>query len=766
MKTFCLILSLFVCSSVLAQDMEKTYFERNPALGGDVVIKSADVKVVGEEIWKTFEIESLEEGTYYLDTWIMAPVTKEGYPEFKIAINGLVSESTFKPQTANWQSISLTDKKKSVATVKLRKGQNRVSVIGKGPEIPNVEFIKLSLNALKAGISDIQYKQFVEGIKTNALQKSANRGDSTIITSKGTAGETYTYQLNVPVYYTTRLNYSFTAGQTVSIKTAGSGFEHVIEFFSTSNPASYSWTSYSSGNGSLNVTIPISGSYILRLRTYRQYQSGLVNLTVNNNSYANCVVAGTGLAISGSYSTNFFTCKSGGDTWLFLEDNSSIPGKIRAYNDDYGTTSDGYSWGLTSRIKSSLSNISAGLISAYSSNTPTFTCDLYLGLETTYSSLRNSFPVLALDNSFISGPYNGVYNCISWSVGKTTTWDFPSRTNLTLWDNYYQSYGYTRSGATASNAAIALWALNGIFTHASVRSNTTIVRPHGFEWESKLGAWERVMHIRDALNSTGAGTAEYGSIVYYYRPINGSVKSAPFSADINESYFSQSDLFKIEALKNNIPNKTISDFDVMYNYWVKTWRDPEIAIHSNPYKYAETDEYNKLVNYCAKYGKALWPLIIEKFACGDIFALNLLKDLTFVGKADFIDNITPPYNAKNNQPVPSLYSNVSEYAKKLLISEEANITNSIKSISLIEKENYNVNVVSNGKQVIINIQDSDSDRALIAIYDIFGNSVYSSEYKISKGSQLVNIDASGLKKGVYVVNINIDGVITTQKINI
>jgi len=143
-KFYLFVLSLFVCSSVIPQEAEKTYFENNPKLGGDVVLKSSSYKVVGEDIYKTFEIESLQDGMYYVDAWIAVPVIDGRYPEFKVAVNGIISESTFKPQDANWQAISLTNAKKSAATVKLRKGINSVSVIGKGPEIPNVEFLKKS----------------------------------------------------------------------------------------------------------------------------------------------------------------------------------------------------------------------------------------------------------------------------------------------------------------------------------------------------------------------------------------------------------------------------------------------------------------------------------------------------------------------------------------------------------------------------------------------------------------------------------------------
>jgi hypothetical protein len=118
---------------VFAQDIEKRYFENNPTLGGDVVIKSANVQVIGEDISKTFEIESLESGEYYLDAWIMVP---DDYSEYKVEVNGILSPSTLKPYTGNWQSVALTDARKSAATVQLKRGKNTISIIGKKPNVP------------------------------------------------------------------------------------------------------------------------------------------------------------------------------------------------------------------------------------------------------------------------------------------------------------------------------------------------------------------------------------------------------------------------------------------------------------------------------------------------------------------------------------------------------------------------------------------------------------------------------------------------------
>jgi hypothetical protein len=753
---FTIIVSLFVFSSVFAQNNEKRYFENNPALGGDVVIKSASIRVVSDEIFKTFEIESVEDGAYYLDAWIMAP---DDYPEYKVEINGVLSTSTLKPSIESWQSVALTDARKSAATVRLKKGKNNISIIGKSPEIPNVEFIKLSSNSINTGISNIKYKAFVENIKANILTNAdagSNRADSVTVQTRGTAGEIYTYQLNMPVYYTTRMSFSFSSGQSVSISTSQSGsYEHVIELFSATNPASYSWVSYASGSGSLNVTIPAAGTYYLRLRAYRQGSSGLVNLNVNGTTYSNCVVAGSGMVISGSYSTNFFTCKltNSGDTWLFLEE-SGTPGKIKAFNDDGGTKSDGYSWGLASRIGTSVS-VNAGLVSAHSSNSPNFTCDLYLGLAQSSSTIQGYFPNLAADNSFMSGPATGVYNCFSWSVGVTSTW-YDWMTSLADFDSYFQSYGYTRSGATSSNAAIALWALNGNFTHASVRKNSTITKPHGFEWESKCGSLERVMHIRDALNGNS-----YGSIAYYYRPINGTVSA------LNESYFSQSDLNLIALLKDLISATVLSGFETKYLAWKKTWDSPEIAIHSNSRKYAESEEYNSLLRYCIKYGKATWPLFIDKLAQGDIFVGNLLEDLTYTGKGTLVRDIVESFIFETGKPLSSTYSILVDYSKKLLEKEELNIQKSIQDIPATEENNNFVDIiVGNSGEIVLNILAVDNDKASVKIYDLFGTLVHETNYAVSKGKNSVFVNAANLSNGIYVVRIAVGKQIISKKINL
>ena len=100
----------------------------------------------------------------------------------------------------------------------------------------------------------------------------------------------------------------------------------------------------------------------------------------------------------------------------------------------------------------------------------------------------------------------------------------------------------------------------------------------------------------------------YGSIDFYYRDSIGRGSSNSNSNTIftvQKSRFSPSDLDRIAALKNQIPALVITDFDAKYLAWKNTWSRPEIAIHSNPYFYARSTEYESLLEYSMKYGSGI-----------------------------------------------------------------------------------------------------------------------------------------------------------------
>jgi hypothetical protein len=131
--------------------------------------KSMNFELVGDEVYKKFDIECPEAGAYYMCAWIMPPITNDGFREYKIEINGILSDYSFKPQTWDWQSLALTNVEKTITSVELKEGNNSISVIGQLREVPMVEFIQVSTNRLGAKISDDAYRDFVEKIRTNTL---------------------------------------------------------------------------------------------------------------------------------------------------------------------------------------------------------------------------------------------------------------------------------------------------------------------------------------------------------------------------------------------------------------------------------------------------------------------------------------------------------------------------------------------------------------------------------------------------------------------
>jgi len=201
--------------------------------------------------------------------------------------------------------------------------------------------------------------------------------------------------------------------------------------------------------------------------------------------------------------------------------------------------------------------------------------------------------------------------------------------------------------------------------------------------------------------------------------------------------------------------------------WEKTWSRPEIAINSNPYKYAVSNEYDNLFKYCAKYGKSILPLIIEKLTKNNIFVLNLLKDLTYGGNLKFIDDITPNLVVEAGKPVSSLYSNLVDYSKNLLASEQDNMLKSIQDISMPDEDVLEANAISvNNRELLLNLYSENAETAFVKIYNIFGGLEHESVYNVLKGGQTTVIDVSNFKKGIYVIQITIGGKTNLQKISI
>ena len=108
---------------------------------------------------------------------------------------------------------------------------------------------------------------------------------------------------------------------------------------------------------------------------------------------------------------------------------------------------------------------------------------------------------------------------------------------------------------------------------------------------------------------------------------NDTVESIPNLPDDIDEIIAEIENFVV-PLKEKSPETIVSQFESMHEAWEETWSRPEIIIYSTARKYAESEEYYSLLAFCKPYGKAIWPLVMEKLLQNYIFDACLLEDLT------------------------------------------------------------------------------------------------------------------------------------------
>lgn len=810
-----LLIALFLGFSCFAQELiEKSFFDSNKELGSDVIIKKSTIKVEGTKAYKIFEIEAPYNGNYYLNAWVSgAELEKFGsgkFVEYDLVVNDEKQIDKFKPAKSNWQNASYIDfKTKEKKTVKLNKGLNQIIFSCEAPMIPDVDFINLSQDKSKSEISDSKYVQFIEQTKqdmVNRVEKPISSEDSLHKLKNGVVlpnpEGNYYHHLDATFKYTYYTYANFTAGQQVFIATTATNFQHVLELFSYSNPQSYSWTTISNSNSlaSINVTIPSTGLYCIKVRAWTQSQQGFVNLNINGQYYySDCIASGyAGFRHSASPGTyNYFTCKISGDTRIWFEDNIGFPGRIVAFNDDYYGSGD-YSWGLASRInKNFTTQIEGDQFSSYSSYTPTGICDYYIMCMNSdiYSpNYDNAFPILKADDAIQSAPQSNAYNCASWGGGRTDLGRYfwasnpPRSDNLSSnwyvagnfwlsWDNffgntpYYRWSGaptYTRTNANATNGEIAMWynPTSYQYTHFSVRKPAND-QPHGYEWESKPGGLMRTFHPRDALSDNSY--YGYGQISQYYTRV--SLKSYSLeeslalgltvlqrvNLDVNENT-------KLNDLKASTSNDEVALFDSKMQKLIDKSNSPLLIIQSNPFFVFQTEEFKDMLNYCKIKGKVIWPMLFENaFNEQDLDK----RDLSII----LINEITPQFSnlmlevkdewSKNNYTAdgayiaPSPIANTQNFIKKLLVYR-----NGVDNQGIDNHNSFSVspNPFKFQTNLTFNITENNSTVTL-KVFDIKGNvlEIPINGQSYNSGTQVVNWKADNNKSGIYFFSLTING---------
>lgn len=517
-------------------------------------------------------------------------------------------------------------------------------------------------------------------------------------------------------------------------------------------------------------------------------EDGLVDLTVNGILYEDAVASGlAGFRHPHTPSTtlNYFHCYITGNSRMWIENNDSpVPGKIIGHNDDY-SGSGNFDWGYAPRIKKQFSSEVGGILaSAYTSATPTGTYDVYIACQN--SNIYNYFANLEADDAIQSAPATGVYNCIAWAGGINTAWIWPPDTGSSWYipgqplasfdwffadvNRYSGAISYIRSGATSSNNVIDLWAYNGNYTHASVTKQGNN-QPHGYDWESKPGNLMRTFHPRNDLNGS-----TYGSVAEYYKTAGGLKSGLLLDESIERGLsvmdnveFTDEEMSIIDELINTLSSDLKNEFETKYDSWKKTWQKPEIAMHSNPQMYAKSEEYSLFLSFCKEHGEKLWPMVFVKFAKGDFFTMNAIRDLTLPKNMDIM-NFVKEQNRVNSKTesgaviVHNLQANYMKFVKELLKSLKSgeSLKNAIINENVNnENDSFDFNVFpnpinSNTARISFNLFGDSIISA--KLYDIYGRlvSVILDNISLKAGHYSYNIDVSDDLAGTYLLEITVD----------
>lgn len=582
-------------------------------------------------------------------------------------------------------------------------------------------------------------------------------------------------------------------GEKVLISTDGiNNFEHVLELFCCTEPENYSWSvlSNSECKTSLIVTIPIPGIYCVRVRAFRNARTGLCNLNINNESYfENIPVYSMGVTCRQETDQiyNTFTCKSSGNPILWIEEGPVIPGKISAFNNNYVSGQGCFNWGNNARIKKQFPRtVHATLISNYSSYNPLETCDLYIRCKNCNNPdvlNINNFPLLKADDAIQSSSASTIYNCFSWSGGITSYWEWPANEisvyyapeQTEAFYNFYSSLGFTDQGLTADNVTVELIAIpddrgGWDYSHAIVRKGADN-NAHGYDWESKMGALERIFHPRNAVSGP-----LYGQIVEGYRKkdtdnftktleeeiANGTskIEYVDFTAE-EQSYLS--------AKLNFIDASILSQFNTMYDLWKEV---TETTVYSNLDKIADCDEYRNVLNLC-KVNNGLVYAVFDKLNDGSIAAVQLVKDLTLAKNREVMERVRNNFKVVRTRTAVRLFrpmhSNAIAYVKELLGNENVALGKAKRQagmttgISYSNSNDFSVSTLANA--VVVNFALPEQSDVYLNLLDLSGNTVCcaTNGRQLAAGNHSVTLYANGSSK-VCLVQLIVNGKVSVKKI--
>jgi hypothetical protein len=632
-----------------------------------------------------------------------------------------------------WKAGFVVDKSNSLLSkaVRLSKGDHKFSIIGKGPEVPYIERIRIAETESNAQLSadDIiaQTKTIAaQTLPANYAGKKADGAmlkEATVAAAEATMDPKYAYvgQNNMPLVYSYFFSMSLTGGTqyTFETKNCGAG-DPVIFVFMGSLPSQYSWSNDDfappNRNAKLTFTPPMSVTYYGLIAYYGGNGTGTCDLYRNGTKIATAVQYGGSMmncgAISSAMATiNCFTAKPAispvgnktYDTRLFMLGGIASP--VIGYNDDYAGTGD-YQWGTLSRIYTSyVTEPTYALVVQKNTGYAGNTIDCYAKCGSAISLKHDqAYGNYKDDDAIKSGEKDGIYNCHAWAGGVTSYWfnGGPVSTMDQFYGNTLPGYNpryagaenFTRTGATLVNEAIVCWSSDGTasgITHSSVRKPGN-GHMHGYQWESKCGNNLRCFHPRNAMHGSYP-LVGYGEIYCSYRSLGTFASTAKMAAlnitgpltfdesvkrgltKVEDVAITGDEQAKIDDLVAKIPAAAVSEFNDKFAKWRDTWDKAPLCYSSVSRDYAQSAEYRLLLDFCRKQGKTVLPLLCNtlqkvKYGAAGIILEDCLaeKHAAFMKEVNF-ENESNKFTSDGTLIIRSGQGNLRKLCRKVLAAE-------------------------------------------------------------------------------------------------
>ncbi|MCX6317326.1 MAG: hypothetical protein NTW29_08545 [Bacteroidetes bacterium] len=792
-----IVLLLFVVVKSNAQQTETKYYPKYTKAGEVYVLYDYGVFASGVS-QRIYTIDVPREKYFYISGLANLRVSNK----LKVIVDNVTLDVVY-PVSDGWQNFYVT------RPVLLSAGKHDIRFAGQTVDLPMIEQITLSTTPLSGRGTDPAADRFLTAV---AASRQAPRistptvdetGDLTTKVLPNPQGQ-YDHAIDTAFGYSHYSWVYLTAG-THSFSTINSTAHRSLTVFNPTN-FTYSWSNVNGGPGgesALNLIVGLAGYYSIMLRPYTT-ATGVTDIVLDGSVIVNdAIIGGRTYAMSSLKGgpLNFFTCRlTTGDTRMIAS--RYFASSARAYNDDYVTGGD-WSWGLASRIRKDFAtdSVQYGFVCAYSP-TSTGVSDVYLGNLNSEVNNTNypEFPLLKPDDAIRSANNTGVYNCISWSGGITSGWAWPPSSystynctgnynDVTCFDNFYSNnpvrypgaWNFTRTGANVNNSVVDLWALNGSYTHASVRKPGNN-HPHGYDWESKPGSTARTFHPRNALTNLSGG---YGGVVNYYIHAGSFARNVPDAlsfetdADAVRAGVAIFDVAHLSGVANEKLNTLLrkgdysftSRFNELYEAWKNTWAAN--MIYSDPAMYCKNNEFAALAAYAEKNLRQAMLLVFDKFVNGNDHPIGeLMLTLTKAKYGHLLQEVKTERLAKPNDEagryrIHGDHDNGVLYVEKILKQLEMQADQPI----VTSVDNINVIVSPNPVKDRLTVQFTTTHNSRASVTVISSQTgqkrVLQPETELAPGTHRFNLNIQGFAGAsgdMLAVQVMIDGALKTVKV--